>query len=278
MKTANQNNSSAVENNRKFWNRNAGTYQEHTFISTADFHFGPMVPGDSQLKLLPQITPGMRCLEIGCGAAQNSIYLAKLGAECVASDISKAQLEHAGKLCREHDVNVEFICCPMEDISVESFGKFDLVHSSYALSFSGSPEKVVGNLAEMLNPGGTMILADGHPLFAGEWLELDEERGIFLKNYFSPEPDIRYDDEDNETVRCVLTPIGIMADWIIGSGLTIAKISEPAGIDISEMEFDDIREKVPYFSEAWLEYAEQFLHTPAVVIFKVGKPQGLSLD
>ncbi|MBL7012580.1 MAG: hypothetical protein ISR85_06605, partial [Kiritimatiellales bacterium] len=39
----------------RYWNDIAELYQKETRISTSDFHYGPLLPGDSQLELLPNI-------------------------------------------------------------------------------------------------------------------------------------------------------------------------------------------------------------------------------
>ena len=48
-----------------YWDEIANDYQRLTSISTDDFHFAPLLPGDRQLGILPEISPGMRCLELG---------------------------------------------------------------------------------------------------------------------------------------------------------------------------------------------------------------------
>ena len=92
---------------RLYWDETADEYQDVTRISTDDFHYGPLLHGDRIQKLLPKITPGMKCLEIGSGAAQNSFYLASQGAECTATDISPQQLKHAERIGKEIDVEIK---------------------------------------------------------------------------------------------------------------------------------------------------------------------------
>ena len=99
--------------NEQYWNEIADAYQAETVISTDDFHYGPLIAGDSTLKLLPETLQGLDCLEVGCGGAQNSIYLAKHGAECPAVDISKKQLQFARRLAKRSDVGIRFIQADM---------------------------------------------------------------------------------------------------------------------------------------------------------------------
>jgi cyclopropane fatty-acyl-phospholipid synthase-like methyltransferase len=62
-------------------------------------HYGPISPGESELKLLGDV----KCkdvLEIGCGGGQNTIVLSKKGAKSIGLDISEEQIKYARKLAR----------------------------------------------------------------------------------------------------------------------------------------------------------------------------------
>ena len=209
------------EGSARYWDDLAEVYQKETRISTTDFHYGPLLPGDSTLQLLPSIgkndpksfqgseknmpagSSGFQALEIGSGAGQNSIFLAKQGAECVAIDISKEQLAHGRKLAKAENVEVDFQCVSMDSLkdlqypprpagtppkegvlkaplhgrggrsnAMGGVGLFDLIHSTYALPFSSDPARVIKEASAMLKPDGTFLLTTGHPLYAGEWLEV----------------------------------------------------------------------------------------------------------
>ena len=64
---------------RRYWDGLSARYQRVMEISTDDFHYGPQIPGESRLHLLPPLKSGMRALELGCGGGQNSVWLAKQG-------------------------------------------------------------------------------------------------------------------------------------------------------------------------------------------------------
>jgi len=255
----------------RYWDSIAHLYNDAVNIVTDDFHYGPLVPGDRQLGLLPDSVDGLRCLEIGAGAGQNSIYLAKKGAECIATDISDKQLEFGRQIAVAEGVDVDFDCVSMEELSAEKYGSFDLIHTSYAITFSLTPAEVVRNWSDMLNEGGTLMLSTGHPLFTGEWLDLDGESGLFITDYFRPQPDVRYDDAGNERIRSNFYSISDMSEWFHSAGLVIERILEPEPIDISGMSESQITESVPYSSKGWSEYYEQLKHVPGLIIFKCRK-------
>lgn len=255
----------------EYWDSIADVYNDAVSITTNDFHYGPLVPGDSDIGLLPKEIRGLQCLEIGAGAGQNSIFLAKKGAQCLATDISDQQLDYGRKLAGKEGVEVDFLCASMEDLSVEQHGEFDLIHSSYAITFSKNPAETIVNWAKMLKPGGSLILSTGHPLFTGEWLELDGEQGLFISDYFQPVPDIRYDDNGNERIRSNFYSISTMTDWFYNAGLVIERILEPEPMKLEKIAEDERRDKIPYYSNGWSEYYQQLLYIPGVIIFKCRK-------
>jgi SAM-dependent methyltransferase len=259
------------QSSARYWDDLAALYQKETRISTDDFHYGPLLPGDSALQLLPRVGKNsaekFQSLEIGCGAGQNSIFLAKQGAQCLAIDISEEQLAHGRKLAAAEKVDVDFRRMSMD--AMGDCGPFDLIHSTYALPFSADPQKVIARAASMLKPGGTFLLTSGHPLYAGEWLDIgDDEDGLFLPDYFRPEPDVRMSLDDQTLSAAHYWPISTVAEWIHSAGLVLGRLLEPAPLPIPEMSEAEIRANVPYESPDWRALYPRLARIPVVVIFK----------
>ncbi|MCU0858047.1 MAG: class I SAM-dependent methyltransferase [Pontiellaceae bacterium] len=264
------------QSSARYWNDLAKLYQKETRISTSDFHYGPLLPGDSKLKLLPAIGTPFQCLEIGCGAGQNSIFLAKQGAQCIATDISEKQLAHGRKLAAAENVTVNFRCISMDSLREGLLREgllpdhaFDLIHSTYALPFSADPQKVIADAAAVLKPGGTFLLTTGHPLYTGEWLDIgDGEEGLFLPDYFRPEPDVRIS-PDGQTLSAAQTwPASTIAEWLHSAGLLIERFLEPEPMPIPDMSEAEVRAAVPYESNGWRELYPQLTRAPIVMLFK----------
>ncbi len=254
----------------EYWNAIADQYQFETEISTEDFHFGPLLPGNNELDILPSLSPGTRCLELGCGAAQNSIYLANQGASCTALDGAEKQLRVARDDAVEAGVEIDFICSPMEELDALPSGSFDLVHSSFALCFSERPCHVIRESARLLAPGGHLLLSTAHPLFAGEWLEVDGEgMGVFLGNYFSP-PDDERPLSEGVTIASHAYPVSTIAEWIVESGLALQRLLEPPAVDAVSDPSQLAR--IPYVSDTWLQLTEQLQHIPIAAIYLARRP------
>ena len=255
---------------RGYWDGIAAEYQRETHITCSDFHFGPLLPGDRELGMVPPLAPGSRCLELGCGAGQNSIYLARLGATCVAADLSGEQLQAGRQLAERHGVSLSFIQMDLDTPALKCAPVFDFVHSVYALPFLRDPAACVTRMAAWLRPGGCLLLSTAHPLASGEWVDLEGEDGVFLTDYFAPPPDCRSETEAWSTCRAV--PLSTVFAWIAGAGLQVDRLLEPRALPVRELSSAEINRRIPYWSTAWLDAAEELDRIPFVAIFRATKP------
>lgn len=260
------------ERNELYWDTTADHYLRDTRISTRDFHYGPLLPGDEELGLLPPSLKGLRCLELGCGAGQNSIYLARRGAQCMALDVADKMLEHGRELAKAAGVAVDFRRGDMDRLPVADLGRFDLVHSTYALPFADDPADVIGDCSRLLAPGGCLLLTTGHPAYAGDWVEVGEgEAGLLLHSYFDPPEDRREPQDGHQGAVSRAYPPSVVAEWITDAGLRIDRFLEPRPLVIPLMTEEEIRARVPYESDDWRELYEVLSAVPIVAIFKCSK-------
>jgi len=262
--------------NSAYWNAIAETYQKVTRISIDDFHYGPLLPGDSDLDLLPHPIRGKKCLEIGAGAGQNSIYLAGLGGICTALDVSSRQIEFGRKFAQEAGVDVTFVVADMDAPDGDVEGLFDLVHSTYALPFSQNPAGMIESCAGLLSDNGTLLLTTGHPLYAGDWVELDPgEEGIFLHNYFRPAPDVREPDAGHDGSAADFHSVATVMNWLREAGFLIEQFLEPEPLPIPMLSEAEIERRVPYESDEWRELYPVLSMVPVVMILKCKKAKHL---
>ncbi|MEX2381527.1 MAG: class I SAM-dependent methyltransferase [Opitutales bacterium] len=253
----------------RFWDELSEPYQRDTRISTTDFHYGPLLPGDRELKILPSPLAGSRCLELGAGAGQNSLFLAAQGAHCTALDISAAQLEFGRALAKNEKVPVDFIQADLDRLPLFPT-KFDLIHSAYGIPFSSHPEALIQACSDLLTPGGHLLFSMGHPVFAGEWLELDEDQGIFLSSYFHPRPDVR--EGGDSVVQAMAYPLSECVRWIKAAGLELLDLREPSALPVHLMSNSEIAERVPYYSDDWADQENELTRFPVVAVFLARKP------
>jgi SAM-dependent methyltransferase len=243
----------------EYWENIVEQYHWKTKISCDDFHYGPLIVGDSVLKLLPNNLKSLNCLELACGGAQNSIYLAKNGANCTALDASEAQISYAKKLAEENAVKIDLKILTMEEMTPD-MGVFDLIHSSYGLNFSSDLNSVIRSCSKLLKKNGALLFSVPHPLFSGEFLEIEDESGLFIGEYFEIPPDLRFDRNGNETARSHFYSLEYMSTILSENDFLIERICEP-----------QVCENPPYTSDLWDEYREQMLHSPGTIIIKAVK-------
>jgi SAM-dependent methyltransferase len=75
---------------------------------------------------------GKKILDLGCGAGEAAVYLAKKGADVTATDISAGMLDVAKKLARKHAVRVETKQCSSHSMPFPD-GTFDIVYAANVL-------------------------------------------------------------------------------------------------------------------------------------------------
>jgi 2-polyprenyl-3-methyl-5-hydroxy-6-metoxy-1,4-benzoquinol methylase len=96
--------------NRAAWNADADDYQARhgRQLATVGRAWGTWNLPESELQVLGDVV-GRDVLELGCGAAQGSIDLARAGARPVGLDLSEGQLGHARQLILEAGVEVPLV-------------------------------------------------------------------------------------------------------------------------------------------------------------------------
>jgi SAM-dependent methyltransferase len=110
---------------------------------------------ESEVHLLPDVD-GLDTIELGCGTAYVSAWLARRGARPVGIDITPAQLETARALQREHGLEFPLIEASAEDVPLPD-ASFDLVISEYGAAIWCDPYRWIPEAARLLRPGGRLV-------------------------------------------------------------------------------------------------------------------------
>src|SRR5262249_54391888 len=87
---------------------------------------------ESELKILGDVS-GLDVVELGCGTAYSSAWLARRGARVVGVDPTPAQLETARRMQRKTGIEFPLIEAVGEDVPLPD-ASFDVVHSEYGAS------------------------------------------------------------------------------------------------------------------------------------------------
>lgn len=118
----------------------------------------------SNLKFPPEMFKGKKLIDFGAGTGENTVYLAKWGAECTlvemndkAQNISKDVFR---KYLPEHQKH-NFINSSIFDYDDKhQYEKFDIVHCRGVLSHTADKERAFSIINRYLKPGGYLIFGD----------------------------------------------------------------------------------------------------------------------
>jgi SAM-dependent methyltransferase len=143
--------------NREEWDRWSAEFVEpgRKAWASAEPDWGIWDVPEAELGVLPQVA-GMDVLELGCGTAYWSAWLARRGARVVGLDISKRQLDTARGFQRDFGLQFPLIHASAEAVPLPD-ESFDLVLSEYGASIWADPYAWVPEAARLLRPAGMLI-------------------------------------------------------------------------------------------------------------------------
>jgi SAM-dependent methyltransferase len=143
--------------NRTAWTEYARDYAEWAprHWAREDISWGVWKAPESELRVLPDVA-GKDVIELGCGTAYFSSWLARRGARVVGVDITPAQLDTARRLQVEHGLEFPLLEASAADVPLPD-ASFDLAISEYGASLWADPEQWVPEAARLLRPGGDLV-------------------------------------------------------------------------------------------------------------------------
>jgi len=215
--------SEAARRNREHWDTAADEYQARhgAFIGRAEPRWGVWQIPESELRILGEVA-GKDVLELGCGAAQWSILLARQGARPVGLDNSERQLEHARRLLTEAGVDFPLVHASAEAVPLAD-ESFDVVFCDHGAMSFADPQHTVPESARLLRPGGLLAFSSASPLVSLCWNDDTDDLDERLHaEYFSL---FREDDSDG-AVQFQL-PYGGWIRLFRRNGLTLEDLVEP---------------------------------------------------
>jgi SAM-dependent methyltransferase len=214
-----------VARNRAYWDEQARDYADEGRAKweAAEPDWGIFSVPESAVGLLPQKLEGRDAIELGCGTAYVSAWLARRGARPVGIDNSEAQLANARALQQEFGLEFPLLHGNAEQVPYPD-ESFDIAISEYGASIWCDPYRWIPEAARLLRPGGELVflvnsilsilcgLDDGN-LPAGDKL---------LRPLFGMH-EIDWPDDDSVEFHL---PQGKMIDLLRDSGLAVEQLIE----------------------------------------------------
>jgi SAM-dependent methyltransferase len=136
----------------------------------------------------------MDVVELGCGTAYFSAWLARRGARPTGVDITENQLATARAMQAEHGLEFPLIQASAEDVPLPD-ACADLVLSEYGASLWCDPEAWISEAARLLRPGGQLVFLTNSVLVALTSPPTGQvtDRLVRPQREISP---LRFDDDD----------------------------------------------------------------------------------
>jgi SAM-dependent methyltransferase len=153
---SNKDQSQHVGRNRAAWNKFAVDYTESGRRAWSEEpHWGIWHIPEKEVQLLPDVT-GCDTVELGCGTAYLSAWLARRGAHVTGIDISEEQLKTARSLQTKYNLSFPLIHSSAEDVPLQD-DSFDLAISEYGASIWCDPYRWIPEASRLLRPNGQLI-------------------------------------------------------------------------------------------------------------------------
>jgi SAM-dependent methyltransferase len=111
---------------------------------------------DAELGVFPESVAGLDVIELGCGTAYISAWLARRGAHPVGIDNSPAQLATARRMQQQFGLEFPLHLGNGEKTELPD-ASFDLVVSEYGASIWCDPYRWIPEATRLLRPGGNLI-------------------------------------------------------------------------------------------------------------------------
>ncbi|MBA8825940.1 SAM-dependent methyltransferase [Saccharopolyspora lacisalsi] len=211
-----------------WWDADADDYQaqHESFLGLSDFVWCPEGLREDEAGLLGTVR-GKRVLEVGCGAAACSRWLARNGAEAVGLDISSGMLDHARSGASRSGTEVPLVQASA-DLLPFATNSFDLACSAFGgVPFVADSGAVMREVARVLRPGGRWIFAVTHPM---RWMFPDDPGpgGLTVtQSYFDRSPYVEVDDTGRATYVEHHRTLGDYVGQLTGAGLRLVELVEP---------------------------------------------------
>lgn len=219
-----------IDINRKAWNEKTDIHIKSDFYDNESFLRGNTTLKSIELGMLGDVK-GTTILHLQCHFGQDSISLARLGAEVTGVDLSDNAIENARKFAEQTNTDVEFICCDIFDLPNYLDKQFDIVFTSYGvIGWLPDLDKWAKIVSQYLKPGGRFVFVEFHPFV---WMYDDNFEKI-IYNYFNVEAIVEnvegtYTDRDaaikNETVTWNHSTSEVL-NSLINNGIEIKSFNE----------------------------------------------------
>jgi SAM-dependent methyltransferase len=154
-----------VAENRALWTTSNAQYtneQADRAWRAEEITWGMFGNSEAEVGVLGDVAD-LDVVELGCGTAYFSAWLARRGARPVGVDVTPAQLETARRLQAETGLSFPLLEANAEEVPLPD-ATFDLALSEYGASIWCDPYRWIPEAWRLLRPGGRLVFLCNSPL------------------------------------------------------------------------------------------------------------------
>jgi Methylase involved in ubiquinone/menaquinone biosynthesis len=221
--------------NTETWDRAAGRYQKEFDPPDSVVHYGPGLPDDAELRIVPGHLAGKRVLELGCGAGQAAVAFARMGARTIAVDSSAEMLAAARRRAEWATVGIDFHLGDLSELAFVPAESIDLVFCGATIDYVEDLGRVLRSVHRVLRPQGAFVFSLEHPVSL--CLETTGPGGpALVRSYADPAP-VKVERYGEAFLLYPRTLSEVVAT-LARAGFRVAALAEPAGADPQRGEGD----------------------------------------
>ncbi len=155
--------STAFDANRALWNARVPYHLASRMYDMEGFLSGRNSLSAFELELLGDVQ-GRRILHLQCHFGQDTLSLARLGAEVTGLDISDAALAEARRLTEQLGLKADWVLSNVVEHVPALDGRFDIVFTSFGtICWLPDLKPWAANIKGYLKAGGRFVFVEFHP-------------------------------------------------------------------------------------------------------------------
>src|SRR3954471_20257493 len=231
--------------NKKLWNRWAELHARSEFYDVPGFKAGRSSLLPVELEEMGDVQ-GKSLLHLQCHFGMDTLSWARLGAMVTGVDFSEKAIGIAQSLSDEVGIEATFVQSDIYELPQNLSGQFDVVFTSYGvLWWLPDLQAWAQVVAHFLNPGGTFLLVESHPI--GHIFDPDAPNELKVKYpYFHRAEPIRFEVEGSYAVSDPdfkgveygwLHSVSEIVNALIAAGLRIESLREYAALPWRQFAF-----------------------------------------
>ncbi|MCT4640204.1 MAG: class I SAM-dependent methyltransferase [Bacteroidales bacterium] len=248
--------------NKKAWNQVAPLHKaaaSEQLDKLFSDHNATVQTDKELIKVLDEISiKGKDIVHLCCNNGSELLSLKRMGAgRCMGIDISELAIEEGKRRSEQFDIDCEFICSDIYELSDDYNNSFDIVHvTAGCLGWLPDLNLFFGICNRLLRQGGCVLIHEIHPF--SEMLPFDnsdiDDRLRIVDSYFYSEPIVETGsldyigntDYESEPQYWFVHTLSSIIMGLMNSGFNLHRfIESPNDISMSHAKVEKMKAGVP---------------------------------